>query len=360
MQSKKMFLCYFILLFFPIVFGGGSFRRPKDVYDKLGDVADFLLNEVKLLANKTKNEPNNMRFDRTRSGGNERSMNGLGLGLQGQQIPTQGSQPSQYNGRQNTQMHYHGAARSVPKTHASEIKMAAIVKSFTLLKNSKEVSAVLGKIGEAFNQIQISIQSETSAIPRHQLKLFNEYADQITAAYKLAIANHDLLQNKTQLKQIVDIGNGDFVVVYDSVHSMIIHTDAEGCKLYRSAIERITLPHQPTKQIATDATTLFLQATKSVQRFKNFVNKIGKLPGFTVKIPEHLKNMLRMIEKTVVKRRGLEIGNANMIFDVVRAMIVCETMAQVARVIDIIIANPDIIITRVKDRFFQEPSAGKF
>ena len=340
-----------LLVSIPIVFTEGKLRHSKDVYDKLGDVADFLSDEVDLLKN-NKDKANNMRFD--------------DFGIQGQHMRSQEPQLSRdlvrNNGKQNTQIHYHGAALSNMKTHKSKTKMADELEAFPLLKDSDAIKKVLAIIGYKFDQVQKNIQKETSGFVISKLKNeLKSYAKQVADAYKIAITNHEFLLKKPELANIIRIGNQDLVVVYDSVYSMILHTEPEGCKSYRSAIDSIVLPQRIMKQKTEDVTELFCQAAATVIKFKTLVKlEFVKLdPGITIQIPENLKNMGRMIEKTVLKRHGDEIGNANKIFDVVRAMIVCETMSMIASVIDMLVANPDIIITRVKDRFFREPSGGK-
>merc|ERR1712166_1083207 len=72
---------------------------------------------------------------------------------------------------------------------------------------------------------------------------------------------------------------------------------------------------------------------------------------------DDLKKMGRIIEKTILKRPD-DLGNANKVCDIVRGMVTCDNMTQIADVVGHIGASDDIVVARVKDRFFEAPSAG--
>jgi surface protein len=81
--------------------------------------------------------------------------------------------------------------------------------------------------------------------------------------------------------------------------------------------------------------------------------------GMTVElsIPKKLKKMGRIIEKTLLKRKD-DPGNANKVCDLVRGMVTCENMGQIATIVQRLGSSPDIVVTRIKDRFLTSPSGG--
>jgi hypothetical protein len=93
--------------------------------------------------------------------------------------------------------------------------------------------------------------------------------------------------------------------------------------------------------------------------FQTFVSEIAQtVDGVEVSVPSSLKKMGRIVEKTILKRKD-DPGNADKVCDVVRGMILCDNLQQIAAVIDYFRARQDVIIlSRIKDRFFDQPSAG--
>lgn len=76
-------------------------------------------------------------------------------------------------------------------------------------------------------------------------------------------------------------------------------------------------------------------------------------------IPRFCKNFARIIEKAVL--RPGDSGNASTVTDVVRAMLVVDSMRDAAKVLQCITAmarEGTIVVARVKDRFVASPSAG--
>ena len=67
--------------------------------------------------------------------------------------------------------------------------------------------------------------------------------------------------------------------------------------------------------------------------------------------------MARIIEKSLLKRKD-DPGNANKVCDIVRGMIECDGMQQIAEMIERMGERQEIVIARVKDRFIACPSAG--
>jgi len=100
------------------------------------------------------------------------------------------------------------------------------------------------------------------------------------------------------------------------------------------------------KQSASDPATLFQHAAQNFQLYKEFVEEIKRLvPGAEKLIQEHLKKMGRVVEKSELKGQG----NANGVFDILRAMLKLNSMGEIAEVLDILARRDDIVITRVKE-----------
>ena len=57
--------------------------------------------------------------------------------------------------------------------------------------------------------------------------------------------------------------------------------------------------------------------------------------------------MGRIIEKTLLKRKD-EPGNADKVCDLVRGMVTCENMGQIATVVQRLGSSPDIVVTQSK------------
>ena len=173
-----------------------------------------------------------------------------------------------------------------------------------------------------------------------------------------------LLSNTFLLKPFFLLpGNEDFQKVYLNVWGITEKSDVDGCNKYRSAVRALTakLPETSTKQTTTDPATLFQHAAVIQSGYQQIVRDIAAavdgIQASEVSLPPALKKMGRIIEKTILKRKK-DQGNANKVCDIVRGMVTCDNMSQVASVIDGICSSNAIVVTRVKDRFFKAPSAG--
>ena len=74
-------------------------------------------------------------------------------------------------------------------------------------------------------------------------------------------------------------------------------------------------------------------------------------------IPKHLKSAGRVAEKIILSPEKLGHDKLN-IFDIVRGMIVVTHMNKIAMILRALHASKDIIITRIKERFFRDVSEG--
>ena len=176
------------------------------------------------------------------------------------------------------------------------------------------------------------------------------------------------------LQAVVKAGRKGFHNIYGSVWRETISHDQIGIDEYKVAVGRAisaAQPHSDTRQNAHSVAELLQQASQCKRQFENTVNDIvsqchdeeataeagdgGDFPQ--ARVPATLKKVSRIVEKLLLHPTG-PITEVGRIFDVVRGMIRCRTMSQVALVLKKLTDHPDITIVRVKDRFIASPSPG--
>ena len=176
------------------------------------------------------------------------------------------------------------------------------------------------------------------------------------------------------LQAVVKAGRKDFDNIYGAVWRGTISHDQIGIDEYKVTVARaITAaqPHSDTRQNAHSVAELLQQASQCKRQFENTVNNIvsqchdeeataeagdgGDFPQ--ARVPATLKKVSRIVEKLLLHPTG-PITEVGRIFDVVRGMIRCRTMSQVALVLKKLTDHPDVTIVRVKDRFIASPSPG--
>ena len=162
----------------------------------------------------------------------------------------------------------------------------------------------------------------------------------------------------TTCRTVVHAGNQDFIGVYVNMWGMTSKSDAEGCANYIESIQKLSVPNTPTKQTTKDPAELFQHAALIQAKYQQVVGGIAeKVKGVQIALPSNLKKLGRIIEKTILKCRD-DPGNANKVCDIVRGMVTCINMKQVAEIVGHIDGSDEVVVTRVKDRFFNAPSAG--
>ena len=238
----------------------------------------------------------------------------------------------------------------------AEAKLPPILENFVILKEQEQVAAAIQDL--SFKAAQDAVQ-KTPTDEEVVTKLREETA-KVTDVCNTAIQSR--LQEEglgVTCRNVVAAGNADFAKVYDTVWQMIANNDKEGCQEYQKAITHLTVPDKATPQSTTDAAQLYQHAALAQAMYQQFVHDIAdQVPGVSVSLPSSLKNMARIVEKTLLKRLD-DPGNANRVCDVVRGMIMCDNMGQLAAAIACFQQRQDIVVvTRVKDRFFKEISAG--
>ena len=165
------------------------------------------------------------------------------------------------------------------------------------------------------------------------------------------------------LMKIIDAGNTDFLQVYGAVYKLITESDKAGCTTYKQAVFNlppIAKENKNKKQCTTDPSILYQQAAIAHPMYGKIIREIINSfnDGVEASLPSKLKNMARIVEKCVLKRNGINVGNANKVCDIVRGMITCRDITKVAEFITVLGTTKSIVITRVKDRFFDRPSGG--
>ena len=174
------------------------------------------------------------------------------------------------------------------------------------------------------------------------------------------------------LQAVVKAGRNDFKKIYSSVWDTVCN-DESGIDSYKVAVASAIAaaqPHSDKRQSAQSIAELVQQAGQCKSQFEGTVKDIvsrcraeiatgdegvGDFPQ--ARVPATLKKVSRIVEKLLLHPTG-PITDVGRIFDVVRGMIRCQTMNQIAIVLDKLTAHPNITIVRVKDRFIANPSPG--
>ena len=163
---------------------------------------------------------------------------------------------------------------------------------------------------------------------------------------------------------------GNVWEMYENVWKMTANNDKGGVDEYDAAVKALTVPEWEVNQTATDPCEVFQHAGLIKPTYDTLIAGFAKGMGnVEVSIPAALKKMGRIVEKSLLKRWGewdgwLAIhykdhgGNANKVCDIVRGMLQCSTMGDIAKLVKRLGQSQDIVVTRVKDRFIRSPSAG--
>jgi len=162
-------------------------------------------------------------------------------------------------------------------------------------------------------------------------------------------------------KDVVNEGNADFVNVYEAVWNTIENKEIEQIEKFKITNQKIKVFHEEHYQQANEIVDLFKHAANAKPLYDRTVKKILDNLNFTpwnVSLPEKLKSAGRVAEKAAL--RTDKPGCTNKIFDVVRGMIVLVHMDHIAQILQRFHDSPETVLTRVKERFYSEPSPGMF
>ena len=231
------------------------------------------------------------------------------------------------------------------------------IKSFTCLRDMPLTRRALSD--PAFLESQTSVCSKPNN--DDALSVLRESTDAVISAYKeqISICRSDmhLAQRCYATKEA---SKAFFDGVYQEVWNMIKTGEGQDFKVYRQTVKDIKdnsiVP--VTTQVTKDCIELFQHAARIRLRYRDWVTSaFGSFGSCTVSIPDKLKKMGRIIEKSLLKRKD-EPGNVNRVFDVVRGMVQCENLSTCAKVVQHFHNSEEVSITRVKDRFWSSPSEG--
>eukprot|EP00946_MAST-07B_sp_MAST-7B-sp1_P003724 g3724.t1 len=235
-----------------------------------------------------------------------------------------------------------------------DAKLPPELEGFTTLKDSPAVAVALSNA--SFKAAQEAVENAPDD-PEALAALCTEVKT-VRAAYKEAIAARvDEDGIRQTCRKVIVAGNKDFQGVYGQVWQRIPRNDEEGVAAYKEAVKRLSVPEDAPRQTTKDPCQLYQHAAKVKGIYAAFVTSLVEGMSLKVSIPQHLKKMGRIIEKTVLKRKD-DPGNANKVCDIVRGMITCLGIQQIAVVLGRMADRQDIVITRIKDRFIACPSAG--
>ena len=240
----------------------------------------------------------------------------------------------------------------------AEAMLPLELTNFSILKEQEQVAAAIQD--PSFQAAQDAVQKNPN--DKDAVTKLREAATAPSAAYDTAIQTR-LTEDglKQTCRKVILAGNEDFEKVYGNVWHMTLKSDPQGCAKYKDALTKLTLPAASVVQTTKDPITLFQHAALIQNEYKQLVLTLSNsVPETTASVPEMLKKLARILEKMKLKRKD-DPNNANKICDIVRGMIMCNDMSQVAAAVDFLQSQHEagvVVITRVKDRFFGESSAG--
>jgi hypothetical protein len=235
-----------------------------------------------------------------------------------------------------------------------DAKLPPELEDFTILKAGPAVAAALSNA--SFKDAQGAV--ENAPDDPEALAALRAEVETVRAAYEEAIAARVEEDGIRQTcRKVILAGNKDFQGVYGQVWQRIPHNDEEGVAAYKEAIKRVTAPEDAPRQTTKDPCQLYQHAAKVKGDYAAFVTSLVEGMSLEVSLPKKLKKMGRIIEKSLLKRKD-DPGNANRVCDIVRGMLTCGGMQEIAFVVGRMAERQDIVITRVKDRFIACPSAG--
>ena len=231
------------------------------------------------------------------------------------------------------------------------------------LAASPELSAAEATFSNPQQQPTVQVRAAAAATVN---KMFQQLTKAMQQKVKFRLLHPGVAE---RLQAVVQAGRKDFNEIYRSVWDMVTH-DTDGVDRYKAAVAGAidaAAPHSEERQEAQSVAELLQHAGQCKQRFDDVVNDVvaqcqGGVANVATafpqaRIPARLKKVSRIAEKLLLHPSG-PITDVGRIFDVVRGMIRCQTMAQVAGVLEQLTNQPGITIVRVKDRFIANPSPG--
>ena len=216
----------------------------------------------------------------------------------------------------------------------------------------------------------VDVQEEVLKNPHDKpaLRSLQKHVREIQVAVSKLAAEIVPDGNSRLWSEVIREGNDFFRDVYESVWR-VVQRDQTGCATYKKAVAVLRdYPFESDLRNSYDAYTLFRTAAATKPLFDDTVGRIaaGVRGLAAVKIPAKLKSILRIVEKSTLPNvcdNGDYPGfsaptDTSGVFDVVRAMFVCPSMAVVAETLGQFAGCKEISLVRLKERFFECPSDG--
>ena len=245
----------------------------------------------------------------------------------------------------------------VPTAEHIAAKLPPELHYFDIIKEEETVDAAL--TDPAFVAAQQAMQSAPND-PKNLTVLQTEVT-KLIPIYTTAIQTRLKEENLAiTCRKVIIAGNEDFEQVYFNMWEMIVKADEKGVEETKAAIAAIflLLAKISVKQTTRNPAVLLQHAASIQPTYKKTILEIAAtVDGVKTSIPLGLKKMGRIIEKTILKRKD-DPGNADQVCDIVRGMVECTNMSQIAAIVNCFQTRSDLTVTRVKDRFFKAPSAG--
>mmetsp|Transcript_56886 Transcript_56886/g.77568 ORF Transcript_56886/g.77568 Transcript_56886/m.77568 type:complete len:401 (-) Transcript_56886:826-2028(-) len=254
------------------------------------------------------------------------------------------------------------------KSHDDTSQLPTQLRDFPILKEDPSLQEATGKEERSQMMKDLLMNPEDTDI----IAKVTAWVEKVTPVYEnvvsIRLGENGIVKKCTD---VVIVGNRAFRSVYDAVWNLILETEKSGiteCQLaigrFRAAVE---IAGAARKQRTSNLVELYCDCCAQKPLFdrllKSLVSKFNLKHGSTygdtpavVRIPEDVKDPLRALEKALLN--PINTGDMSKICDVGRAMIEFSEMSMVARMLDEIVADPDFLEVHIKDRFFDDPSAG--
>ena len=231
-------------------------------------------------------------------------------------------QKGQKAGQKEENVHVHVAAKLPPE-----------LRNFSIIKEEETVAAAL--TDPAFLAAQQAMQ--TAPNDPNVLATLQAEVTKLIPIYTTAIQTRLNEGNiDVTCRKVIIAGNEDFEQVYLNMWEMIVKADEKGVEETKAAIAAIflLLAKISVKQTTRNPAVLLQHAASIQPTYKKTILEIAAtVDGVKTSIPLGLKKMGRIIEKTILKRKD-DPGNADKVCDIVRGMVECTNMSQIAAIVN--------------------------
>jgi hypothetical protein len=257
-----------------------------------------------------------------------------------------------------------------PAEEHHDIKMPPKLKAFKPVQTDTAVTAAGGKASDLVKleaALQLAVMSGSNKVSAAKDNM-SSAVKALTKALREAIDKRVVQAGIVKVcVGVVSDGNEFFLGMYESKWKQITMVEEAGFEAYKAAVASIKIDSSITggaKQRTGDPAILLSDAASIKTMYDTFMHDLVKGCGLNdqddgvLSVPEALKKLLRILEKTMLVPEGFARGDVAKVCDVVRGMITVETMDEVVAIVNALVASGEIIIVRVKDRFDKSPSPG--